>query len=352
MFFGGIFCGLLSDRFGRRPCLLYSLALNTIAGFTSSFVPNVQLLIVCRVIGGIGIGGSVPAVFSLGAEIFASSVRGRYLSIIASFWMVGAIFVGAAAWIMLGDDAHGNRFMPYTNWRWFAAVCSLPALSAFLLTYFFLPESPRFLIGQMKFDEAAIVLNRLSSLQTYSAELKNAFLKSIVSDEVIYEETEIEIESTKSSIIPVIFSDKKFFKITITLMVIWFTLSFGSYGISTWINTLFEDIGESNPYEDSFIFAAANLPGNMVSILLVDKYGRKNLLFFGMILSSFCSIGFAIGKTNKQLVVFCAALFNAFSVIGWNSLDCLSVEMFPTAARTSAMGFLAASGYQNIKLMF
>ena len=344
MFFGGIFCGLLSDKFGRRPCLLYSLALNTISGIASSFVPNVQLLILCRVIGGVGIGGSVPAVFSLGAEIFASPVRGKYLSIIASFWMVGAIFVGAAAWIMLGPDAYGNRIMPYTNWRWFAAVCSLPALSAFLLTYFILPESPRFLMGQMKFEEAAIVLNRLSILKTNPGELRNDLLMRTNSDDVSIEGTEVKSNLLDKIVCPIIFSNRKLIKITSTLMIIWFTLSFGSYGISTWINTLFKDIGESNPYEDSFIFAAANLPGNVVSILLVDKYGRKKLLFFGMLLSAISSIGFAIGKSQKELVVLCAALFNAFSVIGWNSLDCLSVEMFPTSARTSAMGFLAASG--------
>lgn len=144
MFIGGIGCGLFSDIYGRRPCLLYSLAINTIAGVASAFAPNVKLLIVCRVIGGIGIGGSVPAVFSLGAEMFAPAVRGKLLSAIASFWMVGAIFVAGAAWIMLGKDSKGNEILPGSNWRWFAGVCAVPAFTAFLLTLFILPESQRF----------------------------------------------------------------------------------------------------------------------------------------------------------------------------------------------------------------
>jgi hypothetical protein len=37
MLFGGIVCGLLSDKYGRRPCLLYSLALNTVAGIFSVY---------------------------------------------------------------------------------------------------------------------------------------------------------------------------------------------------------------------------------------------------------------------------------------------------------------------------
>jgi MFS family permease len=343
MFFGGIFCGLFSDIYGRRPFLLYSLAINAMAGVASAFAPGVEILIICRVIGGVGIGGSVPAVFSLGAEMFAPAVRGKLLSIIASFWMVGAIFVAGAAWIMLGNDANGLEIIPGSDWRWFAGVCAIPAFTAFLLALFIIPESPRYSIEKLNFDEAAAALNRLSSLKTTAQELKIEYYMN-KSDDGIFEGTKVEV---KASNVPIMFSTKKMIRTSITLMVIWFTLSFGSYGISTWITTIFNKIGEINSYEGAFIFALANLPGNLVSILLVDKYGRKNLLFFGMLLAGLCSIGFAILTTRKDMngqIIFCAAAFNAFSVIGWNSLDCLSVEMFPTAVRTSAMGFLAGSG--------
>ena len=88
----------------------------------------------------------------------------------------------------------------------------------------------------------------------------------------------------------------------------------------------------------------ANLPGNLVSILLVEKWGRRNLLGYGMCLAAVSAVGFALDPTDAVVVVGCAALFNAFSVIGWNSLDCLSCESFPTNIRTTAMGLLAASG--------
>lgn len=343
MFFGGIICGLFSDIYGRRPFLLYSLAINAMAGVASAFAPGVEILIICRVIGGIGIGGSVPAVFSLGAEMFAPAVRGRLLSTIASFWMVGAIFVAGAAWLMLGDDLEKKQIIPGSNWRWFAGVCAIPAFTAFLLAQFILPESPKFSIEKLNFDDAAAALNRLSTLKTTAQELKIEYYMN-KSDDGIFEGAKVEV---KASNVPLMFSTKKMTRTSVLLMVIWFTLSFGSYGISTWITTIFDEIGGTNSYEDAFIFALANLPGNLISILLVDRYGRKNLLFFGMFLAGLCSIGFAILSTRKDMkgaIVFCAAAFNGFSVIGWNSLDCLSVEMFPTAVRTSAMGFLAGSG--------
>ena len=131
---------------------------------------------------------------------------------------------------------------------------------------------------------------------------------------------------------------------TLLYMLIWFSLSFGSYGLSTWITVLFEDIGLGNVYASAFIFALANLPGNVASLLYIDIVGRKRFLAVGMILAALSAIGFAVGTAVPALVVLCATLFNAFSVAGWNALDCMSVENFPTEVRTSAMGVLAASG--------
>jgi len=125
----------------------------------------------CRVIGGLGIGGSVPIVFSMGAEIFPSDVRGKYLSVIASFWMVGAIYTAFSAWIMLGDDFSGAKIMPGVGWRAFAVVSVLPVIFALILAYTSIPESPRFLISKKRFAEAAVVVNEISILRIEAADL-------------------------------------------------------------------------------------------------------------------------------------------------------------------------------------
>ena len=137
---------------------------------------------------------------------------------------------------------------------------------------------------------------------------------------------------------------KSLLKRTIVVSVIWFTLSFGSYGMSTWITVLFDNIGMTNPYADSFIFALANLPGNLVSIYFIDYIGRRLLLSMGLLLASVSSLIFAWDLDSAIVVVSAAAMFNAFSVMAWNSLDCIAVEIFPTKLRTSAMGLLASMG--------
>lgn len=66
-------------------------------------------------------------------------------------------------------------------------------------------------------------------------------------------------------------SDTRLRRSTIVLVIVWFTISYGSYGVATWNNELFADVGLSNPYLCSFIYALSNLPGNVGSILLVER---------------------------------------------------------------------------------
>ena len=102
MLIGGIVCGYYADKFGRKPCLLASLAVNFFACVLTSVAPTSYWLMAFLLLGGAGIGGSVPIVFSLGAELFPSAIRGKLISLVASFWMVGAIFSSVCGWIMLG----------------------------------------------------------------------------------------------------------------------------------------------------------------------------------------------------------------------------------------------------------
>lgn len=379
MLIGGLGMGYLADVIGRKVGLIYSLALNVIAGFVSAAVPNVTWLIVTRIVAGLGIGGSVPIVFSLGAELFPSNVRGKMLSVIASFWMVGAIYVALIAWLMLGSDFSGNRIMPMCNWRWFAAASALPALTALICAILFLEESPRYLIMKGKYEDAAEVLSKLTGLtieasifhgdslhrhkQNSSMGTRNPLQKTDITHRNIEEHARDPAEGIKSTngssraddlnsirsneqkrepTIAMIFGPS-LRKTTITLMAITSTLSFSSYGISTWISELFEDVGISNAYASAFIFALANFPGNAFSIIYIEQMGRRRLLAYGMTFAAISAIGFAIDKNNAVVVVICASLFNAFSVAGWNALDCLQAESFPTVIRTSGMGILSAS---------
>jgi MFS family permease len=90
-------------------------------------------------------------------------------------------------------------------------------------------------------------------------------------------------------------------------------------------------------YQDTFLVAASNLPGNILVSLVIDKVGRKNLLGYTLSISTGLVVVLAFAQESKFVVVTLACVFNAISCGCWNTLDCLSTESFPTKQRTTAM---------------
>ncbi|KNC48400.1 major facilitator superfamily transporter [Thecamonas trahens ATCC 50062] len=342
MLIGGLFCGLASDRVGRKAMLLWSLGINALAGLASAAAPSWPLLLTARIISGIGVGGSVPSVFTMAVEYLPVHRRGFYLTVVAWHWMVGSIFTASLAWILLGAIG--------ASWRVFAAACAGPAALAFVLTLVLLPETPRFLVAKGRYAAAASVLNRMARrsghttplLGASGAELAPNGPSNIQAGSVPAGSLDEPARETTPSAWRLL--DPALRRTTISLAIVWFGLSFGWYGLILWIPTLFDDANLSfSVYASVFIVAAANLPGNIVSAVLMDRIGRKNVLVGTMTTAAGLGVLFAFSH-RAGLVITVASAFNAVSIGGWNALDCLSSESFPTPLRTSAMGVLAAFG--------
>eukprot|EP00051_Salpingoeca_urceolata_P004170 m.63245 g.63245 ORF g.63245 m.63245 type:complete len:450 (-) comp13437_c0_seq1:26-1375(-) len=127
---------------------------------------------------------------------------------------------------------------------------------------------------------------------------------------------------------------------------IWFGLSFGFYGLSIWLPTFFRKGGiddDANIYEISFYVSVSNLPGNLACLWALDRIGSKATLAISMWTSAASVLTiFAVHSSTGTTVFSCA--FSGLSVAGWNSLDVLSAELFPTELRGTAFGALAGFG--------
>ncbi|KAK1944776.1 Synaptic vesicle glycoprotein 2A [Phytophthora citrophthora] len=345
MFTGGLLFGSLSDRIGRRRSLLYSLLLNGVFGLLSATSPNVYALITSRTCAGVGIGGTVPAIFTLCSEHVPANRRGYYVTIVAAYWMVGAVFTAGLAWFMLGrPDA-------MYSWRAFATIVSLPSFVCWLLTYKFVPESAQFFARHRLLTAAELVVDTISTTNGEDSAHINETTSLLLqqnSDIAVAETSEAAIQAKRSplSAFGLLF-DPVLRGTTISLLMSWFCLSFGSYGLATWITMLFKRIGLENPFANAFIYAAANLPGNLMTAVLMDRLGGRRILAISMLLSAACATGFAYANSSASgaaTIVLLASGFNAFSTAGWNAIDLMSAESFPTDVRTTGMGTLSAAG--------
>ena len=155
MLIGGIIFGWFSDRVGRRPCLLACLWLNFLATVVLAAVPyhGVDFLTWCYFIAGVGIGGSSPIVFTLGAELMPAHFRGQYLTAIAGSWMFGTIYASLVGWVLLGKNLNQEKIVEDGgNWRVFVGMCALPAAAMLVLTHGWVPESPLFLLNSGRYE--------------------------------------------------------------------------------------------------------------------------------------------------------------------------------------------------------
>ncbi|KAM6976175.1 synaptic vesicle glycoprotein 2C-like [Tautogolabrus adspersus] len=253
MMFGAFFWGGLSDKVGRKQCLLISMSVNGFFSFLSSFVQGYSMFLLCRMVSGFGIGGAVPIVFSYFAEVLAREKRGEHLSWLCMFWMIGGIYASAMAWAIIphyGWSFSMGSAYQFHSWRVFVVVCALPCVSA-VVALTFMPESPRFYLEMGKHDEAWMVLKQIHDTNMRArGEPERVFtVNRIKIPKQLDELVEMQNESA-NPVLKVLFKIKAelrgiwktFMKCfdypvkdnTIKLAIVWFTLSFGFYGLSVW----------------------------------------------------------------------------------------------------------------------
>jgi MFS family permease len=166
MLLGGLCLGTLGDWVGRKPILVLGLCVNAVAGILSAGATNVYMLSLLRCLSGVGIGTTVPPLFTLVTELAPPSKRGFFVTVCASFWMVGSLYVAIMALSIfqyLGQD--DNQY--YSSWRLLALVCAVPSAVGALLVYTLVPESPRFLALQQTQSRALKVVNQLAYQMEY-----------------------------------------------------------------------------------------------------------------------------------------------------------------------------------------
>lgn len=155
--------GAIADALGRRPMMIISSALYFISGIVMLWSPNVYVLLLARLLDGFGIGLAVTLVPVYISETAPPEIRGL-LNTLPQFTGSGGMFLSYCM-------VFGMSLMETPNWRLMLGVLSIPSIIYFLLTVFFLPESPRWLVSKGRMLEAKTVLQRLRGREDVAGEL-------------------------------------------------------------------------------------------------------------------------------------------------------------------------------------
>jgi MFS family permease len=172
---GGVIFGVLSDRFGRRSVLQWTILTYSIGTLLSGLAPNLETLVVFRVITGLGVGGEWATGQTYVGETFPANVRGRY----GAFMQTGAPIGVALASVV------GGFVAPAIGWRAAFFISFVPAILVVFIRKK-LPESDVWLARKEGRNESASarragiaeLTDRLRLL--FSSQYRRLFILSLI----------------------------------------------------------------------------------------------------------------------------------------------------------------------------
>ena len=318
MLVGAWFWGALADRIGRRRVFLTTVSLGVVFGLLGAFAPNLGVLVVARVLTGFAIGGTLPVDYAMMAEFVPTARRGRFLVYLESFWAVGTVAVAALAW---GLSA---ALPPEEGWRWLLGLAAVPGLVG-LLARLGLPDSPRSLLLRGDSGQARAALDQVARANGHELP-----------------DWPLALPEAAARTRPADLLRGALGRRTALLALVWFGLSLGYYGIFTWLPSYLRaqglDLGAT--YRTTLLLALAQLPGYALSAYLVERAGRRVTLAGFLLLSAAGATLFLLASGAMGVLATSALL--SFALLGaWGALYAYTPELFPTAVRTTGVGFVS-----------
>jgi sugar porter (SP) family MFS transporter len=313
---GALAGGWPADRFGRKATLLWIGILYLIGAIGSGLATNVSLFIAARVIGGLGIGISTVVAPMYISEIAPPKYRGRLAGMFQFNIVFGILiaFVSNALLAGIGENA----------WRWMLGVAAFPSL-IYSLFCFGLPESPRWLLTRKGDREGGLKI-----LQRIEPEASKAAIEA-EADEIVAASS----EKGSSSRFWTIRLRKP---ILLAILIAFFNQMSGINAILYFAPRIFELTGLAAKAAllQSIGIGLTNLVFTFVGLWLIDRLGRRTLLYLGSFgyIASLGMAAWAFFTAHYSIVPACIFAFIAAHAIGQGAVIWVFIsEIFPNRQR-------------------
>ena len=335
-FVGAIVAGPLSKGIGRKYSLIISSVLFSLSAWGSGlpeFLPqSVSLLVVFRIIGGLGIGIASMNAPTYIAEIAPAKIRGTLVSYYQLAIVIG-FFVVFLVTYMIGQSATVEENIQ-TGWRWMFWSELIPSM-LFLILLFFVPKSPRWLAMKGLKGNAMSVLTRIHGSEIANIEI---------------DEIEKSLKKDKSKVKLSLFAKGVFSIIVIGTILSALQQFTGINAVLYYGADIFEQalgFGKEDVLQQQVLLAGINLLFTFVAMATVDKFGRKPLIFIGSfgMLAGFLLLGGTLMSGSVGLLsligvlLFIASFAMSMGPVVWVILS----EMFPNNIRSAAMSIAVAA---------
>lgn len=260
---GALFGGWPTERFGRRQTLLWIGLLYFVSAVGSGIAPDKYFFMVARFIGGLGVGIATVASPLYISEISPPKTRGR----LAGMFQFNIVFGILVAFV--SNYLIGKYMNEAVAWRWMLGVEAFPAL-VYTILCFGIPESPRWLIVHGGRREAgADVFRKI-----------NPDLPALDIDELV---RSVEASVGDREIAAQFWTKRLKVPILLAILIAAFNQLSGINAILYFAPRLLGLAGVSNPLSASVGIGVTNLVFTLIGLWLIDKLGRRTLLYIGSV---------------------------------------------------------------------
>lgn len=332
---GVLIAGMLSDFLGRKKTMLIAALMFSVSAIGCAVSADFTQLVIYRIIGGFGIGivSIVSPIYI--SEVSPARVRGTMVSFYQLFITIGFLLAYLINYLILrgaaldsADPALGVRMFNNEYWRGMLGCETIPDV-LFLLVIFFIPESPRWLIVKGRDLSATAILERIYGSKEEAAEGLAATRESIAG--------EVKTE-WKTLLEPGIFK-----AVLIGSAIAILGQFMGVNAVLYYGPKIFSDAGFPDPLFSTVLVGVVNMLTTVIALLIIDKVGRKKLVWWGVGGMIFCLLMIGLYflpftslpnwfmLTFFLLYVFCTAI--SISAVVFVLLS----EMYPNRVRGLAM---------------
>ncbi|XP_023418507.2 solute carrier family 22 member 4 isoform X1 [Cavia porcellus] len=317
LFFVGVLCGSfvsgqLSDRFGRKNILFATMAVQTGFSFLQIFSVNWEMFTVLFVIVGMGQISNYVVAFILGTEILGKSVR-------IIFSTLGVCTFFALGYMLLPLFAYFIR-----DWRMLLLALTVPGVLCVPL-WWFIPESPRWLISQKRFKEAEDIIQ------------KAAKMNSVPVPAVIFNPVELqELNSLKQPRVFILdlFRTWNIAQITIMSLLLWMLTSVGYFALSLNVPNLHGDT-----YLNCFLSALIEVPAYITAWLLLRNLPRRYIIAGVLCFGGGVLLLIQLVPSDYSFLSIGLVMLGKFGVTSaFAMLYVFTAELYPTLVRNMAVG--------------
>jgi sugar porter (SP) family MFS transporter len=314
---GSLVAGWPSDRYGRRPMLLVVAICYVVSSLGTGLALDWYSLLAFRFLGGLAIGAASVVTPIYIAEVAPTHVRGRLVALNQLNIVLGILLA------FLSNYVIASLAPPDVAWRWMFAIVAVPSV-LFLVVTFLLPDSPRWLVVKGRDGEARGVMTRLGFLDPEAevAHMRQAAARDVAASK------------------PSLFQSAYSVPVTCAIAIAMFNQLSGINALLYYAPRIFElgGAGADSALLQSVAVGGTNLVFTLLAFFLIDRYGRKPLLYFGSVATALALILVGLqlesAHPNGTLVLvgllgFIAAFAISQGAVIWVFIS----EVFPSAVR-------------------